>query len=139
MGLCCCVYFGVFHWIKVVVYFFNTRSLTPSLTSVFVQRADMKVENWARYCSGQAVREITNPEDPSEYGTTYMTEHRLPVADGSAQQPSGTPTQWHQHNILTGGANSVELHTHTHLPPLLLVCYALWDMILDSGAKNSIK
>ncbi|XP_067472305.1 uncharacterized protein [Thunnus thynnus] len=65
-------------------------------------RADMKVENWARYCSGQAVREITNPPDPSEYETTYMTEHRLPVSDGSPHQPCGRPTQWHQHDILTG-------------------------------------
>ncbi|KAM7387569.1 hypothetical protein PAMA_009946 [Pampus argenteus] len=65
-------------------------------------RADMKVENWARYCSGQAVREVTNPQHPPEYSTTYMTELRPPVGDGSTLQPSGRPTLWHQHDILTG-------------------------------------
>ncbi|XP_044037544.1 uncharacterized protein LOC122869056 isoform X2 [Siniperca chuatsi] len=64
-------------------------------------RTDPKVENWARYRSGQAVREITNPQDPSEYWTTYKTEHTHPVTDGSAHLAGGRPTQWHQHNILT--------------------------------------
>ncbi|KAM8723748.1 uncharacterized protein AB9X84_003642 isoform 1-T2 [Acanthopagrus schlegelii] len=65
-------------------------------------RTDPKKENWARYCSGQAVREITNPQGPSEYRTTHRTEHTLPVPDGSPQLAGGRPTQWHQHNILTG-------------------------------------
>ncbi|XP_045893430.1 uncharacterized protein LOC123961762 isoform X2 [Micropterus dolomieu] len=64
-------------------------------------RTDLKVENWARYLSGLAVREITNPRDPSEYWTTYKTEHTLPVTDGPAHLAGGKPTQWHQHNILT--------------------------------------
>ncbi|XP_030262732.1 uncharacterized protein LOC115575075 [Sparus aurata] len=65
-------------------------------------RTDSKKENWARYCSGQAVREITNPQGPSEYWTTHRTEHTLPVTDGSPQLAGGRPTQWHHHNILTG-------------------------------------
>ncbi|XP_018524116.1 uncharacterized protein LOC108878183 [Lates calcarifer] len=65
-------------------------------------RTDPTAENWARYRSGQAVREITNPQDPSEYWTTYRLEHTPPVTDGSTQLAGGRPTQWHQHNILTG-------------------------------------
>ncbi|XP_034567997.1 uncharacterized protein LOC117832822 [Notolabrus celidotus] len=59
--------------------------------------------NWARQCSGEAVREITNPQQGQcEYQSTYRTEHTLPETDSSSHQASGTPTQWHQHNILTG-------------------------------------
>ncbi|XP_051244637.1 uncharacterized protein LOC127356685 [Dicentrarchus labrax] len=65
-------------------------------------RMDPKVENWARYRSGRAVREVTNPQDPSEYWTTYQTELRVPVSDRSPPLAGGRPTQWHQHNILTG-------------------------------------
>ncbi|XP_049926143.1 uncharacterized protein LOC126406058 [Epinephelus moara] len=65
-------------------------------------RTNLKVENWARYRSGQAVKEITNPQDPSEYWTTYKTWHTLPVTDGLPQLTGGRPTKWHQHNILTG-------------------------------------
>ncbi|KAF1379971.1 hypothetical protein PFLUV_G00181620 [Perca fluviatilis] len=65
-------------------------------------RTDPKVENWARYCSGQAVREITNPQDPSDFRTTYKAGYTPPVIDSSPQLAGGRPTQWHQHNILTG-------------------------------------
>ncbi|XP_073350530.1 uncharacterized protein [Pagrus major] len=65
-------------------------------------RTDPKKENWARYHSGQAVREITNSQDPPEYRTTHRTEHTLPVTDGSPRLAGGRPTQWHHHNILTG-------------------------------------
>ncbi|XP_076608309.1 uncharacterized protein LOC143333833 [Chaetodon auriga] len=65
-------------------------------------RTDPKVENWARYRSGQAVRDTIDTQDPSEYWTTYKTEHTLPVTDSSSQLAGGKPTQWHQHNILTG-------------------------------------
>ncbi|XP_074511872.1 uncharacterized protein LOC141780505 [Sebastes fasciatus] len=65
-------------------------------------RTDLKGEHWALYRSGQAVRETTNSHDPSEYWTTYKTEHTLPVTDGSPQLAGGRPTQWHHHNILSG-------------------------------------
>ncbi|XP_026206005.1 uncharacterized protein LOC113155457 [Anabas testudineus] len=64
-------------------------------------RANLNVENWIRYRSGQTVREITNPQDLSEYWTTYKTDHRSPVTNISSQL-AGRPTQWHQHDILTG-------------------------------------
>lgn len=62
-------------------------------------------ENWARYRSGRAARELTNPDGPSEVRTTYRSTHMAPVTD--QQQPFGRQTQWHQHNILTGGADAV--------------------------------
>ncbi|XP_032393019.1 uncharacterized protein LOC116702749 [Etheostoma spectabile] len=65
-------------------------------------RTDPKVENWARYRSGQAVREITNPQDPFDSWTTYKAGYTPPVTDGSPQLAGGRPTQWHQHNIVTG-------------------------------------
>ncbi|XP_010734767.3 uncharacterized protein LOC109136689 isoform X1 [Larimichthys crocea] len=65
-------------------------------------RIKTKEENWAQYRSGQAVREITNPQDLSEYWTSYKTAHSLPVTEDSPQLAGGKPTQWHQHNILTG-------------------------------------
>ncbi|XP_042360274.1 uncharacterized protein LOC121956205 [Plectropomus leopardus] len=71
-------------------------------------RANPKLENWTRYRSGQDVREITNPQDPSEYWTTYKTEHKLQVTDGSPKLAGGRPTQWHQHNILTGEQKQTE-------------------------------
>ncbi|TKS91274.1 hypothetical protein D9C73_026528 [Collichthys lucidus] len=68
-------------------------------------RIKTKEENWARYRSGQAVREIAHPQDLSEYWTSYKTAHSLPVTEDSPQLAGGKPTQWHQHNILTGRVN----------------------------------
>ncbi|KAK2832954.1 hypothetical protein Q5P01_016843 [Channa striata] len=65
-------------------------------------RPDLKGENWARYRSGQAVREVTNPQDPPEYWTTYTTDHSSTVTNVPTQLAGGRPTEWHQHNILTG-------------------------------------
>ncbi|XP_026180194.1 uncharacterized protein LOC113140539 [Mastacembelus armatus] len=74
-------------------------------------RVDLKVENWTRYHSGQTVRELTNPQNPSEYWTTYKTNHTPPGTGSLPQLASGTPTQWHQHDILTGSIYSAELYT----------------------------
>ncbi|XP_035471853.1 uncharacterized protein LOC118289169 isoform X1 [Scophthalmus maximus] len=69
-------------------------------------RANTRTHNWARYCSGRAVRDITNPQEPSQHRTTYTHVHALLVDDGSTQRPvGGTATQWHRHNILTGEQN----------------------------------
>ncbi|XP_067332555.1 uncharacterized protein [Channa argus] len=65
-------------------------------------RPDLKFENWARYRSGQSVREITNPQDPPEYWSTYKKDHSPTVTNVSTQLAGGRPTQWHQHDILTG-------------------------------------
>lgn len=107
------------HWVLVLLWTFENlihsvsksqvffkETPWPFCTSVLLQRTDPKLENWARYRSGKAVREITNPRDPTEYWTTYKTEHTLPVTDGSPQLAGGRPTQWHQHNILTGSVNN---------------------------------
>nr|XP_046271801.1 uncharacterized protein LOC124073549 isoform X2 [Scatophagus argus] len=66
------------------------------------KRTDPKEENWARYRSGRAIRELTSPQDASGYQSIYKAEHTLPVPAGSPQLAGGRPTQWHQHNILTG-------------------------------------
>ncbi|XP_059203913.1 uncharacterized protein LOC131983242 isoform X2 [Centropristis striata] len=68
-------------------------------------RTNLRVDNWARYRSGQAVREITNPPDPldpPEYCSTYRAGHTLPLSGSSPQLAGGKPTQWHHHDVLTG-------------------------------------
>ncbi|KAJ7992060.1 hypothetical protein DPEC_G00274650 [Dallia pectoralis] len=60
--------------------------------------------NLSRNREGVAMRKVTNPNEPTLYWTTYCSEHR-----GSRPAPSssnGRPTNWHQHNILTGEARS---------------------------------
>lgn len=74
-------------------------------TSAVLQWVDQKVESWARYRSGRDVRELLHPEEPSQHQTSYETEHTLPVTDSSSHRAGGRPTQWHQHNILTGRVN----------------------------------
>lgn len=70
------------------------------------QRINPADENWTRYQSGRAARELTNPDGPSENRTSYSLTHTAPVRQQQQQQPYGRQTQWHRHNILTGGANS---------------------------------
>ncbi|XP_075897589.1 uncharacterized protein LOC142898514 isoform X2 [Nelusetta ayraudi] len=64
-------------------------------------RTDPMAENWARYRSGRAARELTHPDGPSEMRTSYSLTHTAPVTD-QQQQPFGRQTRRHQHNILTG-------------------------------------
>lgn len=85
--------------------FWLRRRLAAYRTSAVLQWIEQKVESWARYRSGRAVRELLRPEGPSQHQTTYETEHTLPVTDSSSQRAGGRPTQWHQHNILTGRVN----------------------------------
>lgn len=121
------------HWVLVLLWTFENlihsvsksqvffkETPWPFCTSVLLQRTDPKLENWARYRSGKAVREITNPRDPTEYWTTYKTEHTLPVTDGSPQLAGGRPTQWHQHNILTGSVNNQCVSVRGLVPGILV-------------------
>ncbi|KAK5913518.1 hypothetical protein CgunFtcFv8_008041 [Champsocephalus gunnari] len=63
-------------------------------------RTDQRKENWARYRSGQAIREITNPQ-PTESWSSYRAGHTLRAPEEPCL-PAGRATQWHQHNLLTG-------------------------------------
>lgn len=71
-------------------------------------------ENWARYRSGRAARELTHPDGPSEMRTSYSLTHTAPVTD-QQQQPFGRQTRRHQHNILTGGADAVRRGANVEL------------------------
>ncbi|XP_039466762.1 uncharacterized protein LOC116314293 isoform X1 [Oreochromis aureus] len=73
------------------------------------RRVDPKLENWARYNSSRAIRELINHHQhhPSERRSTYRTEHTSPEFNGSSLQASGRQTQWHQHDILTGEPKQV--------------------------------
>ncbi|XP_029599278.1 uncharacterized protein LOC115181501 [Salmo trutta] len=62
--------------------------------------------NWSRNRDGVAMREVTNPKEPTPYWTTYRSEHRGPSPSPSPHHPTGRPTLWHQHDILTGEARS---------------------------------
>ncbi|KAI3359268.1 hypothetical protein L3Q82_002616 [Scortum barcoo] len=55
-------------------------------------RINLKVENWTRHHGGRAVREIINPQQPSEKQTTHRSELRAPQAGGRPR-----------HDVLTGG------------------------------------
>ncbi|KAK5855778.1 hypothetical protein PBY51_007420 [Eleginops maclovinus] len=65
-------------------------------------RTDQRELNWVRYLSGWVVRDITNPQSPSESWTSHRAGHTLPAAEEPCLQAGGRATQWHQHNILTG-------------------------------------
>lgn len=80
--------------------------------SVLLQRTDQRKENWARYRSGQAVREITNPQ-PTESWSSYRAGHTLPAPEEPCLQ-AGRATQWHQHNLLTGAVRSFIQEIHVH-------------------------
>ncbi|KAL0992592.1 hypothetical protein UPYG_G00095490 [Umbra pygmaea] len=62
------------------------------------------LNNRSRNRDGVAMREVTNPHEPTPYLTTYCSEHV-----GLSPAPSrctGRPTIWHQHDILTGEVKS---------------------------------
>ncbi|XP_010902680.2 uncharacterized protein LOC105030484 [Esox lucius] len=60
--------------------------------------------NLSRNRQGVAMKEVTNPNEPTPYWTTYRSEHRGPGPTPSSS--NGRPTMWHQHDILTGEART---------------------------------
>ncbi|XP_031677644.1 uncharacterized protein LOC109883947 isoform X2 [Oncorhynchus kisutch] len=73
--------------------------------------------NWSRNREGVAMREVTNPKEPTPYWTTYRSEHRSPSPFPSPHDPTGRPTLWHQHDILTGNTHFVFFLTCSHVNP----------------------
>ncbi|XP_005739950.1 uncharacterized protein LOC102205829 isoform X2 [Pundamilia nyererei] len=72
-------------------------------------RVDPKLENWTRYNSSRAIRELISQHQhhPPECQSTYRTEHPTPEFDGLSLQASGRQTQRHRHDILTGEPTQV--------------------------------
>lgn len=91
--------------IRVMKYYDYILRTEPASASL--QRVDPKLENWARYDSSRAIRDLINHHQhhPSERRSTYRTEHTSPEFNGSSLQASGRQTQWHQHDILTGNTH----------------------------------
>lgn len=85
-------------------YILRTEPASASL-----QRVDPKLENWTRYNSSRAIRELISQHQhhPPECQSTYRTEHPTPEFDGLSLQASGRQTQRHRHDILTGNAHSL--------------------------------
>ncbi|XP_040927689.1 uncharacterized protein LOC114859845 isoform X2 [Betta splendens] len=79
----------------------NSTPLQCPLLSHTQERSSLNTKEWMQRHSGQAVRELTNPQGVSEYWTTYNTEHTPPVTN-VLPRLAGKPIQWHQHDILTG-------------------------------------
>ncbi|XP_063326955.1 uncharacterized protein LOC134625634 [Pelmatolapia mariae] len=76
-------------------------------------RVDPKLENWVRYNSSRAIRELISHHQhhPPECRSTYRMEHPTPEFNSSSLQASGRQTQRHQHDILTDVGKSVTYNT----------------------------
>ncbi|XP_062337625.1 uncharacterized protein LOC134036628 isoform X2 [Osmerus eperlanus] len=60
--------------------------------------------NRSRNREGAAMMAVTNPREPTCYWTTYRSEHMCEDPPRPSQRRMGRPTQWHQHDIVTGEA-----------------------------------
>ncbi|XP_028842312.1 uncharacterized protein LOC114794128 [Denticeps clupeoides] len=61
-----------------------------------------QARNRTRNCEGETMKEVTNPPETTPYITTYCSEHSVPKGGSDSTPPTGKPTLWHRHDILTG-------------------------------------